>query len=54
MTHKKVRLSEESIDIIKKSTLRSVTLSNIIGCSVSTVDYYRNRGIWSKKGRNKL
>ncbi len=49
MKKKRVRLSKESISIVKSSLLTAAVLADIVGCSVGTVDYYRNRGIWRKK-----
>lgn len=49
MNEKKTRLDESDITFIKNSKLKIETIASIIGCSVSAVEYYRNRGIWSKK-----
>lgn len=53
MKNKKVRLSEEDIELVKESKLKSSTLSGIIKCSKGTIDYHRNRGIWSKRKNKK-
>lgn len=45
---KRKRLGSDDIEFIKKSELSSMMVASIVGCSVSTVDYHRNRGIWSK------
>lgn len=46
---KRARLSKKDVDVIKSSKLTGVVLADIMGCSVGTIDYYRNRGIWRKR-----
>lgn len=51
---KRAKLSEKDVDIIKSSKLTGVVLADIMGCSIGTIDYHRNRGIWSKKKVKKI
>jgi len=53
MRKKFKRLTKEEIEFIqsKSSDCSNITIANIIGCSVGTVNYYRYRGIWKGKRR---
>ena len=51
MRKKYKRLTEEEIEFIRSRAddCRNITIANMIGCSVGTVNYYRYRGIWKGK-----